>query len=178
MDHSVHVVHITHKNANDIGRSIPIDEISSPLVLTALKLWDERRGDRKFPSRDDLSPRALGGYLKNIMLYRLIGAAEDFEIRIMGDAAVYAYGSCYQGMKMRDINRLRPGMGDIVARVCSSVLNRRAPLAFKGRLSAGECAIINQEIVFLPVGPIDTLVDHILSIGDYSPRMPSRAVTD
>lgn len=171
MEQSLHVVHITRKNANEVGRSIPLEEISSPLVLTAVKLWEEQRGNRKFPSRNDLSPRALSAYLRNIMLYRLIGTGEDFEVRVMGDAAVYAYGTCYQGMRMSEVNRIRPGMGDVVARVCSSVLNRKAPLAFKGRLSAGECAIINQEIVFLPVGPVDTLVDHILSIGDYSPRM-------
>ena len=131
MEQSLHVVHITRKNANEVGRSIPLEEISSPLVLTAVKLWEEQRGNRKFPSRNDLSPRALSAYLRNIMLYRLIGTGEDFEVRVMGDAAVYAYGTCYQGMRMSEVNRIRPGMGDVVARVCSSVLNRKAPLAFK-----------------------------------------------
>lgn len=111
------------------------------------------------------------------MLYRIVDAATDFEIRVMGDAAVCAYGASYQGMRTSEVNQLRPGMGDVVANVCAAVSNRRSPLAFKGRLSTSDCEMIHQEIVFLPLGPIDTLVDHILSIGDYSPKQFAKSVS-
>lgn len=154
----------------EVGRNVPLSDIESPVVHGAVARWNNLRGDRTFPSRNDLSPRDIAAFLRGSMLYRIIGTAADFEIRVMGDAAVYAYGASYQGMRTSEVNRLRPGMGDIVAHVCATVSMKREPLAFRGRLSASDCEIINQEIVFLPLGPIDTLVDYILSVGDYSPK--------
>ncbi len=164
------LVRITPQNAEQAGRSVSLSDIKSPLVHSAVETWNQLRGARKFPARTDLSPHAISKFLRNSVLYRLLEGASDYEIRVMGDGAVYAYGMSYQGMKMSDVNRVTPGMGDIVGRVCTAVFNRRDLVAFKGCLSTSECEIINQEIVFLPLGPTDTLVDHILSIGDYSPR--------
>jgi hypothetical protein len=161
--------HITDENAREVGRSVLLSDIESPLVRDAVARWNDLRGDRKFPARDEVTPRDIKAFLRNSMLYRIAGDA-DFEIRVMGDAAVYAYGASYQGMRTSDVNRIHPGMGDVVARVCAAVTTWRNPLAFKGRLSANLCEVLNQEIVFLPLGPTDDLVDHILSVGDYSPR--------
>ncbi len=163
-------VHITVANAHDVGRNVSLSDIQSPVVHNAVARWNDLRGCKSFPSRKDLTPRDIAAFLRSSVLYRILDSAADFEIRVMGDAAVYAYGASYQGMRASDVNRLRPGMGDIVARVCSAVSMRREPLAFKGRMSASECEVINQEIVFLPLGPDEALVDHILSVGDYSPK--------
>ena len=57
-------------------------------------------------------------------------------------------------------------MGDVIRRICASIARRRDPLVLRGTLSKG-LEHLAQETVFLPLGPDDDQVDHIISIGDY-----------
>lgn len=88
----------------------------------------------------------------------------------MGDAAVQAYGCSYQGMLTADMNKVQPGMGNVIKRVCGTVVRQRAPLGFRGRLLKGKDSMLYQETVMLPLGSSDSTVDAILVIGTYTPQ--------
>jgi hypothetical protein len=115
----------------------------------------------------------MASYLRNVTLYAVSASEEDFEYRIMGDAAVLAWGRSFAGMKRLDLNLLHPGMGDVIWNVCRSVVRHRQPLVLRGRLWKGEHDVTRQETIFLPLGPDDNTVSFVLSVGSYQAALPS-----
>lgn len=158
---------VTPETGQETGRRIPIEAIENPLLRDCLMLWEKRRLQRMFPARETIRPRDMAAYLRNITFYAVSPGGDDFEYRIMGDAAVLAWGRSFAGMKRQDLNRLQPRMGDVISNVCRSVCKRRQPLVLRGHLWRGDCDVWRQETIFLPLGPHDQLVTHILSAGSY-----------
>jgi hypothetical protein len=158
---------VTPETVDSTGRRIAIEDIASPVLKDCLALWTQRRGERKFPSREAIRPRDMAPYLRNVTLYAIAEGGDDFEYKIMGDAAVVAWGHSFMGMKREDLNRLQPGMGDVVWKVCRSVVKRRQPLVLRGQLWHGDYDVTRQETIFLPLGPDDQSVGHVLSVGSY-----------
>ena len=163
---------VTPDTAVYVGRRIPLDEIESPLVREFAALWADKRGERRFPPREALNPRNMVRFLRNVTLYRVAPDGADFEYRVMGDAAVQAWGRSFIGCNTQELNRIRAGMGDVIQRICSSIARRCEPLVLRGELSKGGFEHIDQESLFLPLGPDDATVDHVLSISWYAPKVP------
>lgn len=157
-------------NVDSTGSRIEIGEIECSLLKQCLELWLAKRGGRAFPSRNMIRPRDMVPYLRNVTLCAITN--DDFEYKIMGDAAVVAWGRSFMGMRREDLNRLQPGMGDVIWKVCQSVIRRRCPLVLRGQLWHGEYDVTRQETIFLPLGPNDELVTYILSVGSYRRAVP------
>jgi hypothetical protein len=163
---------LTPGTAEDVGRRVALDELESPLLREAVAMWDSKRGDRAYPRREDITPRDMSRYLRNVTLYRVIEGGKDFEYRVMGDAAVQAWGHNFVGCGTAELNALQNGMGDIIRRICSSVARRREPLALRGTMAKAGYEHVGQETVFLPLGPDAMVIDHILSVGWYVAKAP------
>ncbi len=88
----------------------------------------------------------------------------------MGDAAVVAWGRSFRGMGRRELNALQPGVGDVVARVCRWIVREQEPLVMRGVLRKDVIDARRQETLFLPLGEVDGVVDHVLSVGIYVPQ--------
>jgi len=146
-----------------------IAEIESEVLRRAHGIWLRKRGTRRFPPRGDISARDLASFLRNVTLYRIFGGGKNFEYRIMGDAAVVAWGRSFHGMGRSELNDLQPGMGDVIARVCRWVARERDPLVMRGVLRKEFSDTRRQESIFLPLGEDDDTVDHILCVGIYVP---------
>lgn len=164
---------VTPENADQVGRRIPLDEIESGLVREFAALWAGKRGTRRFPAREEISPRDMMRFLRHVTLYRVPPDGSDFEYRVMGDAAVQAWGRSFIGCNKDALNRIHAGMGDVIQRICASIARRGEPLVLRGELSKGEFEHIGQECLFLPMGPDDATVDHVLSIAWYTPKPPA-----
>lgn len=160
-------VPVNPATAERIGRPTPLESLSDPIVCKALRIWDERRGGRLFPARADLVPKPIAPFLCNVMLIAILPG--DFEFRIVGDAAVVAYGQNFQGLHQGELNALEAGFGDVIRRVCDSICRRRAPLGVKGIVARGPSFIDRHEGVFLPLGERPERVDHILFVAGYCP---------
>jgi hypothetical protein len=161
----------TPETAERVGRKIPVHQISSSQLRDALDLWTRLKGERLFPSRETLKPRDMARYLRNVTLFAVSAANEDFEYKVMGDAVVQAWGRSFCGMKRCDLNRLQPGMGEVIWNVCHSIVRRRQPLVLRGRLWRDERNITQQESIFLPFGPDDLTVAFVLSVSSFE-RQP------
>jgi len=168
---------VTPDTAAQVGRRVALDEIESPLVRDFAALWAAKRGGRRFPAREAISPRDMARFLRHVTLYRVTPDGSGFEYRVMGDAAVQAWGRSFIGCGRQELNRIHAGMGDVIQRICASIARRGEPLVLRGELSKGEFEHIDQESLFLPLGPDDATVDHVLSISWYTPKppVPSRA---
>ncbi|HXM00725.1 MAG TPA: hypothetical protein VN932_12410, partial [Rhizomicrobium sp.] len=55
------------------GHNIAVAEVQNPLMRKGVALWERQRGARRFPGRDDMSPRVLAGLLRNTVLVRVLG---------------------------------------------------------------------------------------------------------
>ena len=84
----------------------------------------------------------------------------------MGDAAVQAWGRNFVGCETAKLNAIQHGMGDVIQ---PHLRLDRAPPRSPGvaRHAVEGPEHLAQETVFLPLGPDDDQVDHIISIGDY-----------
>lgn len=166
------IAKVTPDTADDVGRRITLGEIESPLLREAVALWEAKKGQRRFPARAAIGPRDMARFLRYVTLYRVIEGGADFEYRVMGDAAVQAWGRNFVGCGKTELNALQEGMGDVIQRLCASIAKRREPLALRGTMSKSDYELIGQETVFLPLGPDDETVDYALSVGWYVAKPP------
>jgi len=150
---------------------IGFEEIESPLVRKGLDYWQRLCDGRRFPARADLSPREMGGLLRNIVLMRVLDQGEDFEFRIVGDAHVIAHGFSMQGLKISDVDGFSPGYGSVLKRLYDRVVRKGEPYALRGWLERGEThkQYIYTESAFMPLGQGET-VDHVFTVSVYVPR--------
>lgn len=151
---------------------ISLDEIDSPILLQGIALWRALCARRRFPARQDISPRALGSLLRNTTLLRVIDGGKDYEYRIVGDAYVMAHGVSFQGRLWSDTDTLSPGYQSMIKSTYDRVVGEAAPVAMRGWIerSGLTSEFIYSEYVFLPLGTDGKTVDYILVFAVYVPR--------
>lgn len=149
---------------------IGLDSVENSLIRAGIGYWRRLKGDRAYPSRQQLSPRDIAGLLRNVILVKVIGNGEDYEFRIVGDAHVQMSGFNMQGNHMRDLKRISPGFAIMLQRLYERVLTTRAPFALRGVMDRPGQPPIASESVLMPLGPDDSTVDHILVFSVYIPR--------
>ncbi|MGN6150286.1 MAG: PAS domain-containing protein [Rhizomicrobium sp.] len=148
---------------------IVLPEIENPLVQKALSIWENARGARTMPSRADMSPRLMAGLLRNTVLVRVIGAGEEFEFRIVGDAIVQAQGASLQGMTMAQIDLVLPGYGTLLHNVYANAWRKRIPGAYRGwYVREADGRSMFHESLVMPLGDDGETVDHVLVVGVYA----------
>jgi hypothetical protein len=149
--------------------AIALPNIENPLVQKALSIWENARGVRTMPSRADMSPRVMSGLLRNTVLVRVIGAGDEFEFRIVGDAIVQAQGASLQGMTMAQIDLVLPGYGAILHNAYLNTWRKRAPFAYSGwYVREADGRSMFHESLVMPLGDDGKTVDHVLVVGVYA----------
>jgi hypothetical protein len=168
------LIHETAKPATDWpgpaiqfgGQVVALDDLQHPRNRRGLDLWQTSRGARPFPARAEFTPRVLREYLRNMALVRVIGDAQDFEFRIVGDAIVSTQGGHMQGLTCTQLDEVLPGYGSELSAVYRHVCGTKIPLALRGSYvrQADGMAIIHESLV-MPLGVDDAAVDHLLVVG-------------
>ncbi len=149
--------------------SISVAEIQNPLLLKGLELWRSHCAGRPFPTRAEMSPRLLAPLLRNTLLVKVLGSAEEFEFRIVGDAIVSAQGASFQGMTTAQIDGKLPGYGRMLKQVYQGICESGEPGAHRGwfeRRADGRAFF--HESLCLPLGEQGGAVDHLLILGVYA----------
>jgi hypothetical protein len=146
--------------------AVTFDELDSPVLRLAADYWLSRRNGRRFPARNDLHPRDMAKILRDTVLVRIIDGGADYEYRIVGDAQAQAYTVPLQGRRISDISVTAPWFGQIAASTYDYVRRSGEPLAMRGRVGREfpEAKFVYNESVFLPLGPSDDAVDHLLIV--------------
>ncbi len=151
---------------------VPLQTIESPILRQAVAYWDELRGARAYPAREDMKPRDLTPLLRNIVLLRLLDGGKDYEYRIVGDAHVIAHGFTMQGLRVSDVDSYAPGYGTVLKSLYDRAVRRREAYAFRGWLQRSDRnqRYLYSESVFMPMGPAGEAIDHVLTVSVYTPR--------
>lgn len=151
---------------------IEIEAIGSPIVRQGVDYWRDLKGARSYPARSDVRPRALAPLLRNVVLLRLVEGGQDYEFRIVGDAHVISHGYSMQGQRLSDVDKYSPGYGAVLKSLYDRAVRRRDVYAFRGWLERSDAnkPYMYSESVFMPMGPDETVIDHVLNISVYTPR--------
>jgi hypothetical protein len=151
---------------------ISIDTLHDNLVRLGAAYWRGLRGARRFPARDEISPRAMIAFLRNIALVRVIDGGADYEYRIAGDAHIAAFGAAFQGVRLSKIEAAAPDYGRVTRATYEHVRNTAEPLCIRGWVGqdAPDSRFTYHESAFLPLGPREEYVDHLLIVSAYIPR--------
>ena len=151
---------------------IALDALESPILRQALHYWNRLRGERLYPSRQDVTPRDVAPLLRNLVLIRLIDGGQDYEYRIVGDAHVISHGFSMQGQRVSEIDAISPGYGPVLKSLYDRAVRKREPYAFRGWMERGEKhkQYIYSESLFMPMGPDEATIDHVLNFSVYTPR--------
>jgi hypothetical protein len=151
---------------------LPLDKLESPIVRQGLDYWQKLRGQRPYPSRAEMTPRDLTNILRHVVLLRVIEGGADYEYRIVGDAHVISHGFSMQGLRVSDVDKFSPGYGPVLKSLYDHTLRRRDAYAFRGWMERGERQkqYIYSESIFMPLGPDEKIIDHVLNFSVYVPR--------
>jgi hypothetical protein len=144
---------------------IPLDDLRSPVVREALDTWQRLRGERLMPSRADMTPRAMRGFLKHLALLEVLEEGRDFRFRVSGDVVNIQQVMTLQGLSTSDWDARLPGFGAHMRRVYQRVVRRRSPLAYSGLyLRAADQHTFSHESLMAPLGDDGETVDHLIVV--------------
>ena len=148
---------------------IGLKDAESAPVRQGIAYWRRIRGSRRFPSRSDVAPREIASILRHAVLMRVVDNGADYEYRIVGDAHTVAHGFCMQGKLLSQMDEHAPGYGAVLRTIYEPVVSQRVAFGLRGWIARGEeePEFIHSESVFLPLGPEDETVDHILNFSAY-----------
>lgn len=137
----------------------------SPHLRKLLGHWHRWRGNRAFPSRQDVNPGEIRDILPALMLFEVIDGGEDFFHRIAGSGIVRLSGIEPTGKKLSAL-----GTAALIGRTrnyLQTALQLRAPVLFLSQNSiVGHCSFARGETLLLPLARESGSIDHILMGGD------------
>jgi hypothetical protein len=151
---------------------VPLDNLNDPTLSEGLAYWRGLRGERKFPSRTDVTMRGLGKLLSNTVLIRVLEGGKDYEFRIVGNAAVQAHGISAQGFLLSELCQAQNPVAIKRKVYYDTVAHNGTPIAVSGMIvpdgRKGE-RMLNSAII-LPLGDNAAVVDFLLVFTVFSGR--------
>jgi len=155
----------------------PIDEVENPIVKSAVSYWQLVRAQRRFPARADLTLRGMASFLPYTLIVSVVDNGTDYEYRFVGEAERQAFRRNFKDMRVSQVERIAPKLGEIIRATYDRVRSTGSPFAVRGladHVKANEY-IPHHETAFLPLGAVDGVVDHILAVGVSIERPVSRS---
>ncbi len=80
-----------------------LDRIQSNILRQLFQYWDEKRGHRPAPSRNDIDPAQMVEFLPNVFLIDVEEEPRRYRIRLMGTALVHWSGRDLTGCHVDEI---------------------------------------------------------------------------
>ncbi|HEY3638992.1 MAG TPA: PAS domain-containing protein [Rhizomicrobium sp.] len=152
---------------------IGLDATESAILKHVLMLWQQKRGERPFPAREQLSPRDLAAALPHLTLCQVLDGGADFQLRIAGEEVLEAYGHHFKG---RTLSSLVGEIGDTMLEAYRDVVKHREPILLRGWFEHGEYQLFQREVLIMPLG-VDN-VDYVLAIGILLPGTGLRGTSN
>jgi len=140
---------------------VALDNLQSPVLRHVLGVWDGKRDGRAYPARHDLRPHDFAPYLRHISLARIVDGSDDFELRIIGDEIIQAYGENFTG---RTLSSIAESVGEAVVSAYQDVVLEGEPILLQGLFERPSNHHFRREVLLMPLGT-DGMVDFVLSAG-------------
>jgi hypothetical protein len=148
-----------------VRTAIALDELRNPVVREALETWLRLRKDRRMPSRADMTPRAMKGFLKYMTLAQALDGGRNFYFRVSGDQVNIQQGMVLQGMTTDEIDTRVPGYGAQLARLYARALRRREVCAYRGLyFRPSDKHTFSHESIMAPLADDGEHADHLIVV--------------
>ncbi len=132
-----------------------LDRIESNTLRQLFLYWDERRGPRRAPPRDDIDPAGMFGFLPNVFLIDVEAEPRRYRVRLMGTVLVQWYGQDITGRYVDEITDQALGALDEL------VMNWR-PWRVTGKYERQIDRVMLYELLALPLSMDGAAVNMIL----------------
>ncbi|GAA0549808.1 hypothetical protein FHS83_001166 [Rhizomicrobium palustre] len=149
-----------------------LDELHSDVLRSAVAHWQELRGARRYPAREELVPSRFASALRHMALVRVIDGGADFEYRIVGETLAGAFSVPLHYQKLGGIETEAFNTTKVVGGVYRRCLSSGEAFGVRGVTgkNARSVAFTHFESVVLPIGPSDREIDHLLTFMIYELR--------
>lgn len=164
----------TARPLEELGRKIALDAIASPVVRRGYEYWRAKRGSRAFPSRADIHPAEIKPLLPNVILVHVLDGGSDYQFRIVGEASVRAHGFNAANWHVAELDRQVPGYSAMMIGLWDYIRKTGRPVAARGSLVHLDRGFQTYESIYLPLGPDDRTVDHLLAFAQYDDEVYTR----
>lgn len=82
----------------------PLAEVRSPLLREIHAYWEEKRGTRSLPAREDFDPLEFPKLLPNVILMDVLPPEGRLKVRLVGTLVVQMFGGDYTGLYLDQID--------------------------------------------------------------------------
>ncbi len=135
--------------------AIMLDRIQSDVLRQLFQYWDEKRGDRRAPSRDDIDPAEMLKVLPNVCLIDIEADPRRYRVRLMGTELVKWYGRDITGRYVDEIT-------DQVLRALDELVTTWRPWRLAGEYERRSGPVMLYELLALPLSSDGATVNMIL----------------
>jgi hypothetical protein len=150
---------------DDPGTSICPDDLRQPSTRDAYAAWLGARGERRMPSRADMSPRVMRKFLNYVALVELVDGGRDFRFRVVGDGIATKQKLPLIGKTLAEVDRMVPDFGTFLRNLYSRTIEQRGALAYRGTyVRTADRHPFTYEAVILPLGDDGETPDHVLVV--------------
>ena len=80
-----------------------LDRVQSSVLRQLFQYWNEKRGHRSAPSREDIDPAQMVEFLSNVFLIDVEEEPRRYRVRLMGTALDHWYGRDLTGCHVDEI---------------------------------------------------------------------------
>jgi hypothetical protein len=148
-----------------VATEVALSDLRQPVVREAFDTWTRVKGERRMPSRADMTPRVMRGFLKYMCLLEVLEEGREFRFRVSGDVVNVQQGMALQGITTAEWDARVPGFGLHMRRVYQRVYRRREPLAYRGLyLRHADQHTFSHESLMAPLGDDGETVDHVIVV--------------
>lgn len=146
-----------------------LEDLRNPIVCEGVKYWQVLCRGRPYPSRADVAPGGMRRILSNTVIVRILDGGADYEYRIAGEAHVMSHGVPLQGRKMSELG-LDTDYRPFLKSLYDWVTQTHSPCGIRAGMNVSDNRppLYRSESAFLPLGPDESLIDHILVFTVYN----------
>lgn len=124
--------------------------------------WNELRGDRPFPSDEEIDAEEIESiweYCFLIQVDRSLPIEQQCKYVYIGKSTIEAYGDDFTGKTVYD-TLMTPAGGDILERL-NEVFEKQKPVVVESEFARDGDIVIKYRMCFMPLGK-DGTVDHVI----------------
>jgi hypothetical protein len=131
------------------------DRIRSGVLRRLFQYWDEKRGDRRAPSRGDIDPAEMIEALPNVFLIDVLAEPRRYRVRLMGTVLGDWYGQDLTGRYVDEIT-------DQVVGALHELVTTWRPWRLLGECGRRSAGTKPYELLALPLSTDGTTVNMVL----------------
>jgi len=136
------------------------ERLKAPVLKTLYAYWQEIRGNRPAPRRNDIDPSEIVSVLPYLALLDVESAPRRYRVRLIGTTVVSWYGSDFTG---RYLHELDFGSGNSFSyTLLDQIVDRVAPGHMSGEYRKADGRLIRYERVYMPLSNDGEAVDMLL----------------